>query len=250
MTQVTSFCWIDDHSMGQIAYTNYLLVIKCHYRYFKKRSIPSVLVMIMNMQEKRGLISLIAGCGVIAILIGIFSDVEFGHGLVVGVAFFILSGAVSTLIGLSEDGETLLKNKGTANARRALVTLIAGFGVIILLSGIFVEGVDFSHALIVAVAIFILSGVVASFLGVSDDKHCGMHYRQRNINRSTAYTTPVTSEESTYKPKQSFVREDMKAREKESLYEPQITKKYCHSCGVPMNPEDDFCYNCGAKSSF
>ncbi|MHA1167482.1 MAG: zinc ribbon domain-containing protein [Candidatus Hodarchaeales archaeon] len=207
--------------------------------------------MIMNVQEKRGIISLIAGFGVIAILIGIFVDeVEFGYGLVTGVACFILSGVVSTFLGISEDGETMLPSKGSVNARRALVSLIAGFGVIVILIGIFIDEVTFiPHALIVAIALFIFSGVTASFLGVSDeDKHCGRHFRQRINNQPSTYTAPV-SEESYYKPKQTFVRESKKTQEKEDIYAPQVTKKYCHSCGIPMNPEDEFCYNCGAKSS-
>jgi hypothetical protein len=52
---------------------------------------------------KRGLIILIGGVGFIGFLIGVLTDVySVGVGLIIGIGFWILTGAVSTMIGVKD----------------------------------------------------------------------------------------------------------------------------------------------------
>ena len=52
------------------------------------------------------------------------------------------------------------------NEKNALTALVGGVGVIILLGGIFTELYKFEHGLFVAIAIWILTGVLKTYLGV------------------------------------------------------------------------------------
>ena len=52
--------------------------------------------------------------------------------------------------------------------KQTIVSIIGAIGLIILLSGIFLPNVSFTHALFIAISLWILSGVVATFLGISN----------------------------------------------------------------------------------
>lgn len=54
------------------------------------------------------------------------------------------------------------------NQKQAIVSLISGLGVIVLLVGVFTDIYEFTTGLIIAIALWIIDGVVATFLGVSD----------------------------------------------------------------------------------
>ena len=56
------------------------------------------------------------------------------------------------------------------NAKMALVSLLGGLGLIALLVGIFTDALSFSAGLIIAIAFWIVSGVVATMLGVKKEK--------------------------------------------------------------------------------
>jgi len=52
------------------------------------------------------------------------------------------------------------------NQKKALLALLSGIGTIVLLIGIFTDLYQFSYGLVAAIAIWILTGVVAKYLGV------------------------------------------------------------------------------------
>lgn len=52
------------------------------------------------------------------------------------------------------------------NQKKALIALLGGIGTIVLLIGIFTDLYQFTYGLVVAIAIWILTGVVAKYLGV------------------------------------------------------------------------------------
>jgi len=53
---------------------------------------------------KKGLVALLSGLGVIALLIGIFTSVySFSVGLIVAIAIWIITGAISTMVGIRKD---------------------------------------------------------------------------------------------------------------------------------------------------
>lgn len=50
--------------------------------------------------------------------------------------------------------------------KEALIKLLGGLGLIILLVGLFTDLYEFMHGLIAAITVWILSGVVATYLGM------------------------------------------------------------------------------------
>ncbi len=54
--------------------------------------------------------------------------------------------------------------------KEAIVKLLGGLGLIVLLIGLFTGLYEFLHGLIAAIAIWIVSGVVAKYLGVEEKK--------------------------------------------------------------------------------
>ena len=54
--------------------------------------------------------------------------------------------------------------------KEALVKLLGGIGLIILLIGLFTPLYEFMYGLVAAIAIWILSGVVAKYYGVEKEK--------------------------------------------------------------------------------
>ncbi len=57
----------------------------------------------MSKNVKRGLVSLLGGLGLIALLVGIFTDIySFGIGLIIAIAFWIVSGVLATMLGVKE----------------------------------------------------------------------------------------------------------------------------------------------------
>ena len=53
--------------------------------------------------------------------------------------------------------------------KEALVKLLGGLGLIVLLVGLFTSLYEFLHGLIAAIAIWILTGVIAKYLGVEKE---------------------------------------------------------------------------------
>ena len=56
------------------------------------------------------------------------------------------------------------------NEKEALVKLLGGIGLIVLLIGLFTPLYEFMYGLVAAIAIWILTGVVAKYLGVEKEK--------------------------------------------------------------------------------
>jgi hypothetical protein len=57
----------------------------------------------MSRNTKKGMVSLLGGAGFIALLIGLFTGVySFWIGVIVAFSFWIVTGAVSTMIGTKE----------------------------------------------------------------------------------------------------------------------------------------------------
>ena len=56
------------------------------------------------------------------------------------------------------------------NSKEALVKLLGGLGLIVLLVGLFTGLYEFMNGLVAAIAIWILTGVVAKYLGVEKKK--------------------------------------------------------------------------------
>jgi len=56
------------------------------------------------------------------------------------------------------------------NAKLALIKLLGGIGVIVLLIGLFTPLYEFMYGLVAAIAVWIVTGAVAIYLGVDTKK--------------------------------------------------------------------------------
>jgi hypothetical protein len=56
------------------------------------------------------------------------------------------------------------------NQKKALVALLGGIGTIVLLIGIFTDLYKFTYGLVAAIAIWIVTGVVAKYLGIKKER--------------------------------------------------------------------------------
>ncbi len=56
------------------------------------------------------------------------------------------------------------------NAKRAYVSILSALGLIILLVGIFIPALDFIIGLIIAIACWVGSGILAKYWGVKKEK--------------------------------------------------------------------------------
>lgn len=108
------------------------------------------------------------------------------------------------------------------NQKNGIVSFISGIGVIILLGGIFLDYYVFGVGLLIAIGFFIMSGVVATFLGV-DDKSQAYYY---NSDQGKSFQEP-----SMHTP-QSFEKT-------------QTGAEYCTKCGSRVDKGSSFCSSCG-----
>ena len=56
------------------------------------------------------------------------------------------------------------------NEKEALIKLLGGLGLIVLLIGLFTGLYEFMHGLVAAIAIWIITGVVAKYLNIEKKK--------------------------------------------------------------------------------
>jgi len=110
------------------------------------------------------------------------------------------------------------------NQKSGIVSFISGIGVIILLGGIFLDYYDFGVGLLIAIGFFIMSGVVATFLGV-DDKSQAYNY---NSDQGKSFQEP-----SMHTPR--------------SFEKTQTGAEYCTKCGTIIDKGSSFCTKCGTN---
>ncbi|MFC1755361.1 hypothetical protein ACFL96_18555 [Thermoproteota archaeon] len=55
------------------------------------------------------------------------------------------------------------------NEKEAIIKLLGGIGLIVLLIGLFTAVYEFMHGLIAAIAVWIVTGVVAKYWGIDKD---------------------------------------------------------------------------------
>ena len=186
----------------------------------------------MEPHQKQGILSFLGGLGVIVLLAGIFIDgIPFWTAVYIAIIIWMMTGVVAKFFGISRSGESI-----NSNWRNGLVTLVGTLGVVVLLSWIFLN-VPFSYAIVVAIAFWLSSGVLATFLGVNNKKNYS--YNQSVGNGSKYYaSTPISS------------------RDRYDVYDSQYSnpkrasdgpaKHLCPRCGSSMHKDDTFCSNCGS----
>ncbi|MHA2366179.1 MAG: zinc ribbon domain-containing protein [Candidatus Hodarchaeales archaeon] len=190
----------------------------------------------MNENQKRGIVSLFGALGVIILLFGIFLDrIDFGLAFMGAVTFWFLAGAVENFLGLDEDDNLTTSE----SIKKGIVNLIAMFGVLILLAGIFIENVNFMSALFLAIVIFILNGVLSSFLGVDEESKAPKR-RHRYV------PTAQMSQPTQYSQSQPISSPHFSQT---AMSDIGPAKTLCNNCGDSLGLEDLFCANCGHAQS-
>ena len=177
-------------------------------------------MMLMKKNYKIALVTLIGGAGVLPILMWIFlGTVDFSLAIIIAFGFFLLSGTLNGL--LVETPGRLGPFIFQRSQKQAITSLIAGFGVIAILLGIFNSSVDFGLGIIIAYSFFLIAGAVSQLIEVQE------------------YSTSPPSY--SFQDRQELGRDETKVVKKASYV--------CHSCGSIVGKEDIFCASCGAEQS-
>lgn len=195
----------------------------------------------MNQNFKHGIISFIGGIGLVVLIAGIFiNSIPFNYALFIAISLWMLSGVVAKFMGVTRQGEV-----SNTNWRHALVSFLSIMGVIVLLSGIFLD-VPFYTAIVAAFVLWMLAGVVSSFLGVSNSRRRSRRYNryvenQYNSSKQAINNFPSQSSYSTYG------QPSPKATATASSY--NLEKNLCSNCGSSMEKDDTFCAYCGSSNT-
>ena len=193
--------------------------------------------MIMNKNVKQGVLSLLGGVGLIVLIAGIFLDsVQFTYALFLAISIWVLTGVVSTFFGVNRRGEFT-----NTNWKNGLVSLISSIGVIILLSGVFLQ-VSFSYAIVGALVFWVLAGATSSFLGVKH-KHRRKYNQYSSIGSQYATPGPVYENTDQY----DSYNQNNRPPQKINKFYGELAKHSCPKCGASMHLSDTFCSNCGSS---
>lgn len=205
-----------------------------------------MLVIIMNNNQKRGLLSIPAGVALLILMAGIFlENVSFMDALFVAVSLWILTGVGSRFIGVRRSGR-IVPNAGW---RRGLVALLSSIGVIILLAGMMLNVASFNVTFVIAMGFWIVSGILARFLGVSKRNR---YYNQYPKQVDTSYFPPYPPANpyppaSPSPPVAPIPQPAPKPYYKSTYNTDGPAKSFCPKCGSTMQKEDTFCSNCGSS---
>jgi hypothetical protein len=175
--------------------------------------------MLITEDTRQGIASLLGGLGVLVLIFGIFLDLDFGLALVIAVFLWLLTDVFKTWVKIDQTTNT---NK--FNNRKAFVKLLSILGVWVIIFSIFTISIRFELAIVIAVALFIFSGIFSEFFGVSEPRQPRRRYT------SNPLSTPL------YK-KADF----------ESFNEQEPAKYSCNNCGALIDKNDVFCSECGER---
>jgi hypothetical protein len=110
------------------------------------------------------------------------------------------------------------------NYGKAFVHLLGAMGIWVIVFSIFVDSINFGTALVIAVALFIFSGIFTNFFGLSEP---------RQPRRQYFSNPPITT--------------DFSGSNVQKYSEEGPAKKSCSNCGASIDKEDVFCSECGEK---
>ena len=114
----------------------------------------------MRRNEKQSIVGLIAGVGLVVLLLGILtgltslSIISFRMSLIWAVSLWVLSIVIGRWIGA----------RGRPSGKRALVSLAAGAGFVVLIMGLLNVYFDWIVGIIVAILLWVFSGILKSHL--------------------------------------------------------------------------------------
>jgi hypothetical protein len=94
----------------------------------------------MNENIKRGVTTILGGSGVIVLLLGVFGFIRFEVGLIIAIAIWIATGAISTMLGISKKNE---EQSYQPRRRGWLWSLV--IGLLLILGGLFLLSFAFNR---------------------------------------------------------------------------------------------------------
>ena len=189
-----------------------------------------------HQNQKQGILSFMGGLGVIILIAGIFlPSIEFTYALYVAISLWMLTAVIGKFMGINRHGEFL-----DTNWKDGLVTLLGVLGAMILFAGIFLN-VPFSYALVVAIIFWVMSGVVASFLGVENNKK----QKYYKVPNGIQYSSGSLPNDINYR----YSSNDYgNPSSKVTTSSANTSSIVCRNCGSPMYQSDTFCSECGFSS--
>ena len=135
--------------------------------------------------------------------------------------------------------------------KNGIVSAISSLGVVILLAGIFLDVIEFSVALVIAIALWIFSGVVATFLGVNKKSSVldDVWIKSGNSTKMVSVTPVENSKKSqvTVENTQAVVNTDAYPGKLNSSKLSGANRLVCPSCYEFVSENDIFCPSCGQK---
>lgn len=175
--------------------------------------------MLITEDTRQGIASLLGGLGVIVLIFGIFLDLEFGIALSIAIFLWLLIDVFKTWIKVDR-----ANNINVFKNRKAFVKLLSALGVWVIIFSIFTDSIRFELALVIAIALFIFSGIFSQFLGIAEPRP---HRRVYSTNPPST----LSDEENNYK----------------SFDDSGPAKVSCNNCGAIVDKNDVFCSECGEK---
>jgi hypothetical protein len=155
---------------------------------------------------KNAIITFIGGLGLIPILMAVFTDLlDFGLAIVIAFAFFLLTIVLNGIIVVTD--EYLMPMSMYRSQKNAIITFIAGLGIIVLLIAVFATVLSFDYAIVISYGFFLITAVIYVMIEEKPDEPTA-----KGFNPSM-----------------------------------EGTGAYCPSCGNQMKTKSIFCDKCGAR---
>jgi hypothetical protein len=166
---------------------------------------------------RQGVTSLLGGLGVLVIIFSLFLDLDFGIAVIIAVFLWLMIDVFKTWVNVDRVNQVNVFNNG-----KAFVKLLAVMGIWVIVFSIFMNSIPFGTAMVIAISLFIFSGIFSQFLGGSETRHPRRQY----------VPNPPTVPE--------FPRSNM-----DTYTDEGPAKVSCSNCGATIDKADVFCSECG-----
>lgn len=184
--------------------------------------------MYINYESRKSIAKFISTIGLIFLLLAIFTEIiEFRLGIMIALILWTFSGVFKTWLKIDKSTET-----NYFQTSRAFSKLLSSIGGWIIVYSIFMDDLEFSNAIIIAIIFFIASGVFKD--------SSGSKKRRKRRKRRAKYSTPILNQN---KSEYKFYDED-----KYDIVDEGPAKFSCRNCGHSIMKDDIFCSNCGESN--